>query len=308
MPPENNYSDPVAGRIGEQHDAYRRGLVLGLTMAEAALLIIFVLLLLIAFEAQRHFGIQRVFEGKEPVESHVLQELQDDSQLFQQIAESLGLDAEAPKDDFRELVDSIQPILRSPGGKEVLAEAQRSIDERNRVTERLREISSQLDGLDRDTVADRLETQEERIEAQGEKIRNLDGLLSRYEKEWAEMGVQKGARPCWVREDGTIDYLYEVILGSAGIRMREYPDPYRARERSRLPMPDVDPQQQLTEREFLRLTEPLYQSSLAENCRFFVVIYDDVENNDKDLYKRLRNTVEGHFYINRNRQDEPPPF
>ena len=308
MPPEPNYSDPVSGRIGEQHDAYRRGLVLGLTMAEAALLIIFVLLLLIAFEAQRHFGIQRTFAGKEPVESGLLQELQSDSDFVRELAESLGFDAETPRDDFRELVDSVQPLLNSRSGKEVLAEARKAIAERNLVTERLRELSSRLDGLDPDIITDRIETQEEQIEAQGERIKNLDGLLSRYEKDWAAMGVRKGARPCWVREDGTIDYLYEVVLETAGIRMREYPEPHRERERSRLPMPGVNPQQALSQREFLRVTAPLYESSLAENCRFFVMLYDDVKDNDKALYKSLRITVEGHFYINPYRQDEPPPF
>ena len=33
-------------------------------------------------------------------------------------------------------------------------------------------------------------------------------------------GHGKGERPCWVQLDGTIDYLYDVVLTSRGIKMR----------------------------------------------------------------------------------------
>jgi len=122
------------------------------------------------------------------------------------------------------------------------------------------------------------------------------------------VGQGKGVRPCWVQPNGTIDYLYDVVLTSDGIRMKEYAHPSRAAERALLPMPAADPTETLSEQEFLTRTYPLYQRSQADNCRFFVWIYDGTGAQEKTLYKRLRRTVEGNFYINRNREDAAPPF
>ena len=90
--------------------------------------------------------------------------------------------------------------------------------------------------------------------------------------------------------------------------MKEYAHPSRAAERALLPMPAADPTETLSEQEFLTRTYPLYQRSQADNCRFFVWIYDGTGAQEKTLYKRLRRTVEGNFYINRNREDAAPPF
>ena len=294
-------SRSTAGRIGEQHDAYRRGLVLGLTLAEVGLLIIFVLLLLIAFEAMRHIKDRKLFEGKEPVEISELVELRHSHDVLTQSAQELGLDATTPQDDFLELINTIQPLFRTGPGADLLAEARASIAERREVTTRLREDLSSIMAGDSESAADLLETQRE-------KIANQEGQLAYLERHFSRIGYGTGARPCWVRPDGTIDYLFDVVLGANGIRMREYQYEARVAERSRLPAVIVKPDEVLSEREFLRRTEPLYQSSVADNCRFFVWIYDDTGPQEKALYKRLRRTVEGHFYINRHREDEPAPF
>lgn len=51
---------------------------------------------------------------------------------------------------------------------------------------------------------------------------------------------------------------------------------------------------------------PLYDSSLVANCRFFVTVYDATGPAEKDLYKSLLRTVEGHFY--KRLSLEPAPF
>jgi hypothetical protein len=146
----------------------------------------------------------------------------------------------------------------------------------------------------------------QRAEEQSYRIANQEGQLQHYESRLREAGLGKGERPCWVKPDGTIEYLYDVVLASNGIRMRERREGKRERERALLPMPTVDPSEVLSPSEFLRRTEPLYDSSLAANCRFFVVIYDATGPAEKDLYKSLLQTVEGHFYKRLDRG--PAPF
>ena len=106
------------------------------------------------------------------------------------------------------------------------------------------------------------------------RVENQEGLLTRYENQLARLGQGIGGRPCWVQENGEIDLLYDVVLRSDGIAMRERANPHRAAERARLPMPNVDPAESLTKSEFLRRTKPLYDHAKRENCVHFVRVYD----------------------------------
>jgi hypothetical protein len=136
----------------------------------------------------------------------------------------------------------------------------------------------------------------EQAERQSYRIANQDGQLQRYEQLLSAAGIGKGERPCWVKPDGTIEYLYDVVLENSGIRMREHLYPEREHERSLLPMPNVGPGEILSPAEFIRRTYPLYERSQQMNCRFFVVIFDATGPTEKAIYKNLLRTVEGHFY------------
>jgi hypothetical protein len=96
--------------------------------------------------------------------------------------------------------------------------------------------------------------------------------------------------------DRVRDYLFDVVLTSDGIRMRENLFSTRTRERETLPLPATDPMETLSSSEFLRRTAPLYENSVAANCRFFVSVFDATGPAEKDRYKTLLRTVEGHFY------------
>lgn len=292
---------PDSGRIGEQHDAYRRGLVLGLTMAEVGILIIFVLMLLIAFEEYRQRAAKQARAGTTPVRISDLTEFRRSDEQLRVLMREFGVAKELPPDDFRKLVRAMQPIIKSGVGAQTLAEARAEIDRQKAVRESLAAALAASQKGNTDEVI-------RRIEEQSYKMANQEGQLARVEKQLEQFGQGKGVRPCWVQPDRTVDYLYDVVLTSSGIRVKEYAHPSRAAERALLPMPAVDPAETLSESEFLQRTLPLYRWSEVENCRFFVWIYDGTGPQEKEIYKRLRRTVEGHFYINRNREDAAPPF
>lgn len=250
------------GRIGGQNEAYRKGLVFGLTLAEVGLLIIFVLLLLIASEAiDRQRTAQRLREAERLAESR-LSELTQARQLSEVVTQELGLGPNPNPKDVRRLVRA--------------ARAAQAGTAQSALTEMRRELEDK------------------------------EGQLQRYEEQLQTAGLGKGERPCWVRPDGTIEYLYEVVLASGGIRMREVSNPERLEQRQSLPMPPIDDAATLTPAEFVSLTKPLYDTSLAKNCRFFVAVYDETEAHEKSLYKSLLQTVEGHFYKRLSSAD--PPF
>jgi hypothetical protein len=278
------------GRIGEQHAAYRKGLVLGLTMAEVGILIIFVLLLLIGLEQIRRERLASSFHDKIAIDTSRLATLESAEQTLQEIAAALKVDPTRPSEDFKRLTRIVQAVAATPDGTRALTEARQTLDE-------MKEAVSQAQALVEKGAKEGGDAFARQLESQSYRLANQEGQLKRYEGQLVAAGAGKGERPCWVQPDGkTIDYLYDVVLTSGGIRMREYTHPHRAAERGLLPMPVVEPTETLTPSEFLRRTAPLYDYSRNDNCRFFVVIYDATAVHEKPLYKSLLRTVEGHFY------------
>lgn len=278
--------------VSEFNSGYRRGLVLGLTMAEIGILIIFVLLLLIGINELDRIKQAKTIIGKEIVDRRILSDLRRADSTLVALKDELGFPKETNQDEITRLIRALQEITASPEGQSTLQAVLAAQKEMRQIKN---EIAKQR-GAD---IADQ-------VSKLADQKSNLQGQLTLAESKLAKAGLGKGERPCWVREDGTIDYLYDVVLESNGIRMREYKYGHRERERSRLPIPNIDPSKTMTQGEFLQTTEPLYKSSLAENCRFFVVVYDATGPTEKERYKNLLRTVEGHFYKRLDRG--PAPF
>jgi hypothetical protein len=288
-------SVPERNTVGEQYAAYRKGLVLGLTMAEVGILIIFVLLLLIGYEATRYQRLaqqlaglqdqQAALQDKLPIDAARLAELTGAEARLGEVAKAMGIKVTRPADDFRRLARVMQTAGERPEVRRELAEANQALEEIKEAAQQMRSVA----GAGKDALV-------KQAEAQSFRIANQDGQLKRYERQLQDAGQGKGERPCWVEPDGSIDYLYDVVLGSQGIRMRERIYPGRAAERASLPMPQVDPEEELSGAELLRRTEALYQYSQTLSCRFFVIVYDGTGTQEKPLYKSELKAVEGHFY------------
>ena len=278
-------------QVAEQNAAYRRGIVMGLTMAEAGILIIFVLLLLIGFNEWVQTAEREGMRGKVAVEEARLSALETAQSHLREALNVLGLPETASDEEIRAMVRSVQEASRTPTAQSAMRDVREML---NQIRQAQKELEKAKDGSLAETVA-----------RQSWRIANQEGQLEHLEDKLKEAGLGKGERPCWVKPDGTIEYLFDVVLASNGIRMRENAFPHRGKERESLPFPQTNPSEVLTEGEFLRRTQGLFESSAAQNCRFFVVVYDATEPSEKDLYKSLLRTVEGHFYKRLSRERAP---
>jgi hypothetical protein len=268
-------------RILDVNDAYRKGTVLGLTMAEVAILIIFSLLLLIGFNAARQNELRK---SHELVERPALDSLRKEAAIISKLRKDLGYQDAFPVDEVSRLVLAAK---KSMGDTKAFEEHLKQLESAKRQLEQIKKMMA--DSGDSLNLVDQLEQM-------AMSNANLSGQLKRAEKQLEKYGTGKGERPCWVNSYGDIDYLYDVILQSDGIRMREIENPARVRERAMLELPVVDPNRVLSRREFLDLTRPLFLQSNVDSCRHFVKVYDHTGPTEKREFKNYLLTVEAHFY------------
>ena len=272
------------GRIGEQHEAYRKGIVLGLTMAEIAILIIFVLLLLLVFNQLQRAHLIGQLGGRDPVQ------LTTRAEAFEQIASGVE---ELPEDttrDFQKLVRVISEAVRRPGSSRRISEATSALQDIRRARKEIESVASAAKPGSADSLG-RL------VEEQSYAIGNLQGQIKALKAQLDSAGGKGGELPsCWADQGGHIDYVYEVVLNSNGIRMRQIEYGERLNERMLITSWVADPNEPLSEASFVERTQPWYDYSQRRDCRFFVDVYDETGPQEKLRYKALLKTVEGHFY------------
>lgn len=110
--------------------------------------------------------------------------------------------------------------------------------------------------------------------------------------------------PCWVNAEGSFetgthaDYIYDVHLSDAGIKVTKTFGPERGSDYAALPVASVPLDETIDRYTFAAQFVPLFDASVAGNCRHFVRVYEG-EHASADLYKAQRDAVEGFFYIYR---------
>ncbi|MYA07313.1 MAG: hypothetical protein F4060_09010 [Holophagales bacterium] len=251
----------------ERGRTFPRGLVLGLTMAEIAILIIFVLLLavaaLLAREADRRQAAERELVRFEQIEAlFEAQALPEDPAALGAVLRE-RVDDHRDADNWRELVREIET---TPGELREMAEAMNAAVQR---------------GMSPAEVRDAIESR--------------------------QVGGGSDHPSCWYDRDGTVAYLFDVALVARGFVLDLARAPQHEAERALLPLDLVLTGSVVSQAQFLRQTRPVYEWSVERGCRFFVRAFDVTAADQKDVYKRRMGALESRFYKNANPTGGLPP-
>lgn len=320
------------GDIGRQQASYRRGLVLGLTVAESMLLILFALLLALGWVL-----VKRDREAAQLTSQ--LTQLQEKSRLLEAKVDVLdALARNQPTEAFfKELVAAREAQADVAREEEKLAEREKSVrqleqlldavkkapDERKKLAElaaqgaRLQAALARIDSKAGANAFDRIpegvalaeaasaagRTPEETRAMLHDAARaaresaTLKGQVTRLQKELRSVGKGGDYPPCWVTEGGEIEYLFDIALKEDGsLDVQDVTPPVRAADRRGLPIPS-SLSGSVSRSRFLQLTAPLLSVENAKGCRFYVIARDRTGPTQKDLFKNLLiNTVEARFY------------
>jgi hypothetical protein len=287
----------VVSPILDQKMAYRRGLVLGFTMAEVTIMVLFCLLLASAFlidEKEKQLSaaqqeLSDVSEASKMVEAFkskygerskiedIFTELklvrQSNEQLVRKTTEQEAVLAAVAKD--AELTEGVKKSLHAAGISDISPSGVTAL------------VRAGLVKGDKAVQCERDAIEKNRLEGQ---LANAQATLTRLGK-----GTEMPA--CWANpQSGRPEYIFTVDLTSTGLIIRNQKLPHREAEQSLLPLDLIAFDVEVAPDVFRAQTDPLWSWSKDHQCRFFVMVRDRTQATEKDTYKRMLHTLEEHFY------------
>ncbi|MCY4358298.1 MAG: hypothetical protein OXD01_12350 [Gammaproteobacteria bacterium] len=292
------------GHAAEKAISYRRGFLVGMTMAEVAMLIIFILLLALTsrflherdlrLEAEESLLVSnnQNEEAKELLK--VMEEVSASSQT--EIAEMVQKATESM--NFRESVINALESESLPVDEESVLEMIAEHKEQSELAQNWKELTNQLpstfSNLPSNSLSDMLaenKSLKERVSSYSKQIAQMSGQLKGQGQ-----GSGTEAPVCWVSGDFKTVSTFHIALGPQGYVIIPTITEEFESERKLLPVNAIDYGRILTEQEFLDQTRAVYDWSVTNECRFLVNAYDMIPN-DKQLYKQRLGVLENRrFY------------
>ena len=313
----------MATPVLDQNRAYRKGVILGFTMAEISILIIFCLLLATSFLIQeKNDVISKVSHENNELNQvkSKLDELRQNStsqmefdDLFQELTHS-----KAQKEKMKQLQADLDKRLQ--GLKEL--EAVTSKLQSNNADKPIEEIFSELvtdaqytkeiknnlknpsqKNLSGEQIAQTINSVGKLTEVVAEKmnalveVERLKGQLANSQTKLERLGKGTEMPACWAdAKTGKPEYIFKIDLTSNGLIIHDQHLQNRINDQKLLPANMIHFDKSLSPRDFLAQTRPLAQWSIQHNCRFFVKAKDETPANQKNTYKAMLRTLESHFY------------
>lgn len=321
------------GEQARQRAQYKKGVLLGLTVAEAMLLILFALMLALGALLSKKDQSIAALGARLVSTTAQLRSAETRASVLHAIAEGRATD-----EFIREIVLARQQMAAVARERAALAGQRRTLEENAELAkaleghqnpgDRMRELAALGARLESETAkispdtdrgdlfelvpeavgfadaAQSAEPDQERAKAMlteaGRTAREnatLRGQVARFRQDLARMGRGGEYPPCWVTETGEIQYIFDIeLLSSGAMRVRDVSGPTRLVDRRELPIPGELLAGPVSPSRFRSLTAPLFALAQERECRFVVIARDRTNASQKDLFKNLLLTVEGHFY------------
>ena len=316
--------------ISAQDRFYRRGLVLGFTLAEVMVLIIFALLLAISWHlVAKDKEIDKLSQSLKEKEAVVAKLTKRTKTLEERVARGDDFD-----DLFRELEQAKEQQAAQEQANAALREKlearekeTKALEERATVAEKLmemareagvptedpekavQEIASRLEqlekvkegmkaaGVDDSQVKEFVENTLGKLAETERRADRLEGQLRNLQRKLDGSGKGTEKKPCWRSEKtGKPEYIFDTALTSRGIITRDNALPHRAAKQAQLPLQAMVFEKEVRPGRFRVMSKPVFEWSVKEGCRFFVRVYDLTKDEEKMIYKQHLRTVGEHFY------------
>jgi len=303
----------------------RRGLTLGLTLAEVLLLLLFLVLLALGWrmmEMQRDQRLAVAILQRENTHLqranadlksslHGLEAIDTDLEKLKTAEAAVAAATEIDPNDPAELLQRAVAIMKrlmtaAPPDRAGAASAMLSPSEKLDAIERTVEAARQINPVDPAEALARAaeilarlgaETRPEEVMPIGQIVslsRERDQAISERNN-LMRSGNGLTYPSCWRTADGKTEFIFDVTFQDTGIIVRNA-TPSRAGDPALQLVGGVPRNELINENVFKTETLELFNYSKGQNCRFYAIIRDSTGATNKARYKELVALVENHFY------------
>lgn len=304
--------------VGADNSVFRRGLILGLTLAEISLLLVFVLLLVfggLLKKAQADLANQTSLERRAAAAEGQLQRVlaefapnapgqQVDEWVEELIASSVrAQENEALKTKLASAASALERVevatqksglSKAPaeGAKPAESDWDKIAGDIERAAAEMRAGQVAANAM---AAGDKGAAAKAITEAQLES-EQLRGAVANAQRklEAAGKGTEKPA--CWATKEGRPEYIFEITLSGGGMRIRDRALPHRRAQQAILPLSSIHFDQTVSPSDYRVQTRPLFDWGEARGCRFFVIANDGTGAAEKQVFKQRLRAMEEHFY------------
>jgi hypothetical protein len=330
-------------RLVANESEHRRGLVLGLTLAEILLLLLFLLLLALG---ARLTELRREVVEIRAQDARLRSVVSELEPLVVALREKGGINI----DNVNELVQRLARVKELESASVTLVARNAELERRNSELEKEVGILTEL-GPDRVKKGEALKSVIEKaaevdpndppallaraleiaktvgLDKNAEQIKALADMASRaaaaenrvraaeeekekYRRERDNL-VRSGRGlvfpSCWIGPKGETEYIFDITLHDGGVVVRDATQARQADDAWKL-VESFPRGVEVEAARFRSATRRLYDWSSQHECRFVAIMRDGTGEN-KERYKYLRTLVEGNFYVhavdNRVRTSRP---
>jgi hypothetical protein len=313
--------------IGSARDdrQFRRGVVLGLTMAEALLLLIFLLMLILAVKLkdqttqigkleQEKTEAQSTLAALQPILDRLpKQDKFDITKDYERMKQQLDLanarlkDAQLSVDLINQATAAMPDLKPEDAAKALLNEAiigRQALDAAKKIAPDVppeQAVQALLDAAMIGQAVSKASNSPQQLLASAATCRSdLQSCQNQSVYLNSRLTAKTGGfdlPPCWADRSGKIQYIFDASLQDDGIEVEDKEVEGREADQAKLPLGRVRFDQPMSRSEFADAFQPLLSWSNQHGCRFYVRLYDDMKTSDRSAYKDLRGTVEGYFRI-----------
>ncbi len=313
--------------IGSARDdrQFRRGVVLGLTMAEALLLLIFLLMLILAIKLkgqsteiakleQEKIEAQSTLAAIQPILDKLpKQQKFDITQDYVRMKQQLDLanarlkDAELSVDLINQAAAALPDMKPEDAAKALINQAiigRQALDAAKKLAPDVppdQAVQALLQAAQiGQAVSSASETPQQLLATAATCRSDLQSCQNQTVYLNSRLNAKTGGfdlPPCWVDRGGKIQYIFDASLLDDGIEIDDNSIGGREADQAKLPLGHVRYRAPMSRGEFSEAFQPLLNWSNQHGCRFYVRLYDDMKTADRSDYKSLRGTVEGYFRI-----------
>ena len=303
--------------------SYRRGVLLGMTMAEIMILLLFCILMAFVLRLE-------AFSDEEAKDEEVTRlidaisksggDISDTWTAVRAASSIISVVGEHGLNEIKETVENskfklqdeiidgviegltfyeklVEQLTEQIGGEPSEDQISGAIEEALR-HQNLGDIINKLESLadENNIPPEQIDEFVDDLLSKAKIADRLSRALDKAEDQLAGKGQGLVYPSCFVDESDAIQYVYDVFFDEAGVRLEPIPVVGYDNEINELAFSQVTISSHIPIEQYITETEPLFLWSEQNKCRFFVKIYDQTAAQHKSRYKYMKRRIEYSFY------------